>query len=90
MTVAPDTRAEKFETLVCLSYRIYPFKTFEFFCSCICGHWIRRQPTSEVPAAGLLPDRAAIRRSGKSTTASLVSVTYPIVKHDSLSMSVSL
>ena len=74
----------------CFSYRIYPLETFEFLCSCIRGQWIQRQPTSEVPAAGLLADRAAIRRSEEPTTASLVLVTYPIVKYECVNVNVTI
>ena len=29
---------------VCFTYRIYPFETFEFFCSCIQGHCVLHTP----------------------------------------------
>ena len=47
-----------------LSYLIYPFETFEFFRSCIRGQWTHRQPTSEVPAAGLLTGHGGHQKTG--------------------------
>ena len=33
--------SSKVKISVCFTHRIYPFETFDFFCSCIRGHWCR-------------------------------------------------
>ena len=50
---------------VCFSHRIYPIKTFDFSAHVpIRGQWIHGQPTSEVPAAGLLDGRGDHQKIG--------------------------
>ena len=54
------TRVAWVKISVCFTYRIYPFETFEFFCSCIRGRWAAGAASA---AALLWPDT---RRSSAS------------------------
>ena len=55
LTQCPVTWVAWVKISVCFTFRIYPFETFDFFCSSIRGHWQSRLPR----LCAHLPDVAA-------------------------------
>ena len=52
---------------VCFTYRIYPFETFEYFCSCIRGHWVGNRPQHTYRSSSISACRCLRRKLSEKT-----------------------